>query len=552
VRAVPAAVALAAVASAVVAAPASADTYPRQPGVDVVHYAFRLALSDDTNEIDGEAAVELAVRADGLAAIELDLARTMTVTEVRSGGAAVAFERPGDRLRVPLEPPGRAGEARRVVVRYRGAPAAGLLIANNRYGERTFFSDNWPDKARQWLPVIDHPYDKATSEFVVTAPAHYQVVSNGRLVEETDTSEGRRVTRWRSSVPIAPWLFCLGVARFAVEHRPEWRGRPIDTWVYPQDRDPGFSVFAEPTTAALDFFSDRIGPYSYERLGQVVANGVRGGMEAASSIFYGDESVRAKQTRRWRDVIVHEIAHQWWGNAVTEADWDDVWLSEGFATYFTHLFVEHADGRDEMVAALRADRDAIRAFDRENPDYRVVHDGLADMTKVVSGPGTYKKGGWTLHMLRGVVGDAAFWEGIRAYYRAHRDANARTADLRRAMEEAAGRDLGWFFDEWLTRGGMLKVRARWGWDAAARAVRLEVEQAQPGPPYRMPIEVGLAAAGEAGTHVATVELAGARQTFTLPADAPPVAVVLDPRTLVLMDAEVAGPRPGASRERRDP
>jgi aminopeptidase N len=541
---------LLAAAAGLVPATAPADTYPRQEGVDVVHYAFRLTLADDTNEIDGEAAVELAVRADGLATVELDLAPTMTVSGVRSGGAALSFERPGDRLRVRLEPPGRAGETREIVVRYRGKPASGLLIADNRYGERTFFSDNWPDKARQWLPVVDHPYDKATSEFVVTAPAHYQVVSNGRLVEETDDGGGRRVTHWRSSVPIAPWLYCLGVARFAVEHRPEWRGLPIDTWVYRQDRDLGFSVFAEPTTAALDFFADRIGPYSYERLGQVVANGVRGGMESASSIFYGDESVREKQTRRWRDVIVHEIAHQWWGNAVTEADWDDVWLSEGFATYFTHLFVEHACGRDEMIAGLVADRDAIRAFDRENPGYRVIHDDLADMTKVVTGPGTYKKGAWTLHMLRGVVGDAAFWEGIRTYYGEHRNGNARTADLRRAMERAAGRDLGWFFDEWLTRGGMLKVRAGWSWDAGAKAVKLEVEQTQPGPPYRMPVEVALRPAGGAAPRLATVDLTEAKQAFTLPAEAAPDDVVLDPRTMVLMDAEVTAARGGPGRASR--
>jgi aminopeptidase N len=531
--------ALLAVAAGLGPSTAAADTYPRQDGVDVVHYAFRLTLADDTNQVDGEATIELAVRAEGLATVELDLARTMSVTGVRSGDAALAFERPGERLRVRLAPPGRAGETRVIVVRYHGVPASGLLVADNRYGERTFFSDNWPDKARQWLPVVDHPCDKATSEFVVTAPAHYQVVSNGRLVEETDDGVGRRVTHWRNSVPIAPWLYCLGVARFAVEHRPEWRGLPVDTWVYRQDRDPGFSVFAEPTTAALDFFSDRIGPYSYERLGQVVANGIRGGMESASSIFYGDESVKAKQTRRWRDVIVHEIAHQWWGNAVTEADWDDVWLSEGFATYFTHLFVEHADGRDEMIAALSADRDAIRAFDRENPGYRVVHENLADMAKVVTGPGTYKKGGWTLHMLRGVVGDAAFWEGIRDYYREHRNGSARTADFRRVMERAAGRDLGWFFDEWLTRGGMLKVRTRWSWDEAAAAVRLEVEQTQPGPAYRMPVEVALRPAGNAAPRVTTVELTEARQAFTLPADAAPAEVVLDPRTLVLMDAEVS-------------
>ena len=156
-------------------------------------------------------------------------------------------------------------------------------------------------------------------------------------------------------------------------------------------------------------------------------------------------------------MIVHEIAHQWFGNAVTEGDWDDVWLSEGFATYFTHLFVEHAEGRDAFVAGLRADRDQIRAFDLKNPGYRIVHDNLADMKQVTTGAGTYQKGAWTLHMLRGVVGDEAFWSGIREYYRLYRDKNASTADFRRVMEEASGSDLGWFFDQWLTRGGMLKV-----------------------------------------------------------------------------------------------
>jgi aminopeptidase N len=518
---------------------AGADTYPRQPGVDVRHYAFRLVLADDTDAIDAEASIEFGVRADGVQALELDLARTMTVERVTSEGKPLAFDRAGDLLRIPLVPPGRAEERRQFVVRYHGVPASGLKIGPNRYGERTWFSDNWPDKARQWLSVVDHPYDKATSEFAVTAPAHYQVVSNGRLVEETDLRDGRRTTYWRQSVPIAPWLYCLGVARFAVEHRPEWRGLPIDTWVYPQDREIGFSVFAEPTTAALDFFSDRIGPYSYERLGQVVANGVGGGMESASSIFYGDDAVRAPQTARWRTVIVHEIAHQWWGNAVTEGDWDDVWLSEGFATYFTHLFVEHAYGRDEMIAGLKADRDQIREFDRKHPDYRIVHDNLADMSQVTTGPGTYRKGGWTLHMLRGLVGEDAFWKGIRSYYRAHRDGNARSADFRREMEQASGRELGWFFDEWLTRGGMLKLRAEWSYDAAARAVRLDLEQRQAGAPYRMPIEVALEADGAGPPRIERVELAEARQGFTIPAERAPRSVVLDPRTLVLMDAEVA-------------
>lgn len=524
-----------------------ADTYPRQPGVDIVDYSFRLTLSDDSDVIEGETVVTFRVVKDGVSSVTLDLVqpkaatpdRGMVVRAVTEAGKSLVFDHRDDRLAIRLDPAARAGETRRVAVSYRGIPATGLLIAPNKHGERTFFSDNWPIKARHWLPTLDHPGDKATSEMVVEAPAHYQVVSNGRLVEETDLGGGRRLTRWRQSIPIATWLNVLGVARFAVDHRPAWRGLPIDTWVYRQDRDNGFAVFSNPTTAVLDFLSDRVGPYSYERLGNVQANGVRGGMESATSIFYGDDSVNDPKSPRWRNVIIHEIAHQWFGNAVTESDWDDVWLSEGFATYFTHLFIEHAYGRDEFVAGLRTDRDAIRDFDLKNPNYRIIHDNIADMSQVLSSAGTYKKGAWTLHMLRGIVGDTAFWTGVRDYYQRYRDRNATTADFRRAMEEASGKELGWFFDQWLTRGGFLKVRAQWSYDASAKEVRIEVEQLQAGAPLRMPIEVGIATDGETVLRSAAIEIKEQRQVLTIPLDRAPKSVTLDPRTFVLMEAELA-------------
>jgi aminopeptidase N len=181
------------------------------------------------------------------------------------------------------------------------------------------------------------------------------------------------------------------------------------------------------------------------------------------------------------------MAHQWFGNAVTESDWDHVWLSEGFTTYFTHLFIEHAYGRDEFVAGLRADRDAIREFDLKNPDYRIVHDNIADMGQVLSSAGTYKKGAWTLHMLRGLIGDAAFWKGIRDYYQRFRDGNATTADVRRVMEQASAQDLGWFFDQWLTRGGFLKLKVGWSYDAAAKALDSRSSSGSRGRPCACPL-----------------------------------------------------------------
>ena len=276
---------------------------------------------------------------------------------------------------------------------------------------------------------------------------------DGLLIEETDLPGGMRLTHWKQSVPIATWLTVLGVARFAVQHWGDYQGRPLQTWVYAQDRDAGFYDFSYPTREVLEFFGSRIGPYSYEKLANVQSHSVRrGAMESATAIFYEEDSVTGERTIRWRNVITHEIAHQWFGNSVTEYDWDDVWLSEGFATYFTLLFIEEAFGRAEFVAGLKRSQGLVQKFYQEHPDARIVHDNLSDMSKVIN-PGTYQKGAWTLHMLRGVIGTEAFWDGIRSYYREHRNGNATTDDLRRAMEAASGQELGWLFQQWLYRPG---------------------------------------------------------------------------------------------------
>jgi aminopeptidase N len=373
-------------------------------------------------------------------------------------------------------------------------------------------------------------------EMAVTAPSHYQVISNGVRVESTDDPRGTRRTVWRESVPIAPWLYALGVAHFAVQHVGDYAGIPIDTWVFTQQRDAGFHDFAVPTKDALAFYSEWVGPFAYEKLTNVQSNSVSGGMEAASAIFYSAGSVAGTRPVRWRNVVIHEIAHQWFGDAVTESDWNDVWLSEGFATYFTLLFIEHAYGRDEFVAGLRDSRKTVIAFDEKAPDYRVVHANLTDMAKVTT-PMIYQKGSWTLHMLRSEIGDDRFWAGIRDYYARFRNSTATTADFRSAMERAAGRDLGPFFQQWLFRGGVPKVAGTWRWDASAKQVVVELRQTQVGEPFRLPIEIGLTIPG-AALRLERIELTGRDGRYTFSSESAPTAVELDPNVRVLMDARI--------------
>ncbi len=528
-----------------------ADTYPRQNGVDAVHYVFRLGLSDGSNEITGEATVTVKFLADKVGDVQLDLAsvaggKGMTVQSVRRGSVsdtpgpasdAIVFSHENNRLRLVLPTASKAGQEFTFTVRYRGTPAAGLLHANNIHGERTIFGLNWPNLVRNWLPMIDHPYDKATGEMIVTAPSHYQVVSNGVLIEESDRADGMRLTHWKQSVPIASWLYTLGVARFTVHHAGSVAGTPVQTWVFPQDRDAGLKLFEDLSRRAMNFFVTQIGPYPYEKLANVQATGLSGGTEHASAIFYGEKGVAAG-----RGPVVHEIAHQWFGNAVTEKDWDDVWLSEGFATYFTLLFTEHDAGRDAFVDGLRRSRTQVLQLEQKFPDTPVIHRNLADMTKVLNGL-VYQKGGWVLHMLRAEMGTEHFWTAMREYYRRYRDQNASTADLRAIVEQVSGKELGWFFSQWLNRPGVPKIEGSWRYLPARKAIEVTVTQTQSAEPFRLAVDIGITRAAGQLPNVERIDLTGRTATKMFPVEAEPTAVTLDPNTWLLMEGGTLARRP---------
>jgi aminopeptidase N len=522
-----------------------ADTYPRQFGVDVQHYIFRVTLGDDNDEIAGETTVDLLVVKDGVTEVAFDLTsvkggKGMKVSAVTEGvagdGYALKYTHTANRLAITLPAAAKSGELRQFTVTYGGAPAAGLKFVKNKYGERGMFSANWPDLARQWLPCIDHPYDKATSEFIITAPAKYQVVANGLLQETIDLGDGRRVTHWKQSVPIATWLNSIGVAQFASRHFGTAAGVPLQTWVFHQDRDKGMVTFEGPTRQSIEFFSDHIGPYPYEKLAQV-QNGSSsgGGMEHASAIFYGQDSVNGVPAF---SLVAHETAHQWFGDSVTEKDWDDVWLSEGFATYFALLCTEHYQGRDAFVAGLGRSRAGVFNAEKRSPGIAIHHDNLADMSKVLNQI-VYQKGGWTLHMLRGLIGADKFWAGVREYYRRYRDSNASSDDFRKAMEQTSGSDLGWFFVQWLYRPGSPVVEGGWRYNAESKKIEIELAQTQASGAYRLPMEVGITAAGAPPTKFEKIEMTQKQQKFEIAAGQEPTAVELDPNTWVLMDAKFA-------------
>ena len=516
----------------------SKDPYPKNPNIDILNYSFELHLNDSNDVIYGEANIKLKVKPDEKQ-IRLDLIsktkenKGMSVHEVLFNNKKVSYSHEKNVLKINTD--GLEYNINDILtVKYSGIPITGLIIGDNMHGDRTFFSDNWPNKARNWLPLVDHPYDKATSDFIIIAPNHYQVISNGLLVEETNLDKNLKKTHWRQSVPISCWLYAVGVAQFAVDYVDYFEGKSIQTWVYKQDRDKGFYDFKIPTKHTLEFFSDYIGPFAYEKLANVQSNSVKGGMESATAIFYSDVSVTGDRSVRWRNVVIHEVAHQWFGNCVTEYDWDDVWLSEGFATYFTLMFREHAYGREDFVMGLKEARNRVFNFYKNNKDATIVHDNLKDMKNVLTYDIQYQKGAWVLHMLRNFVGEEAFKKGIRSYYKKYFNSNTNTLEFMNEMEKASNKKLANFFDQWLYKGGNIILEGGWKYDNEKKEIYIDIEQVQnDGYFFEMPLELKIFYDKENLIKLETINLDKDSRRFYISSESKPKDIILDPSTKLL-------------------
>tara|TARA_B100002019_G_scaffold252755_1_gene233878 strand:- start:192 stop:1811 length:1620 start_codon:yes stop_codon:yes gene_type:complete len=514
----------------------SKDPYPKNPNIDILNYSFELHLNDTTDIIYGTANINLHIEpSENNVRLDLISANNdgngMVVHSVLFNGNKVPYTHKKNELNISTD--GLKYSIYDVItIEYSGIPITGLIIGDNMHGDRTFFSDNWPNKARNWLPLVDHPYDKSTSEFIVFAPNHYQVISNGLLVEETNVNKEIKKTHWKQSVPISCWLYALGVAEFAIDYVDYFNGKSIQTWVYKQDRDKGFYDFKVPTKHTLEFFSDYVGPFAYEKLANVQSNSVKGGMESATAIFYSDISVTGNRSVRWRDVIIHEVAHQWFGNCVTEYDWDDVWLSEGFATYFTLMFREHAYGRDDFVKGLKDAKKRVFNFYEKNKNASVVHDNLKDMKDVLSYDLQYQKGAWVLHMLRNYVGEDNFRDGIRNYYKKYFNSNTNTEEFKIEMEKVSGIDLDKFFDQWLYKGGIIKLDVEWDYNEKSKNIEFNITQVQnDGYIFEMPLDIEIL--GDNNSNTSTIRLDKKSGKYLVYSENKPKEIKLDPYTKLL-------------------
>jgi len=446
----------------------------RFQSIDVINYKFAITLSDETDEIYGTSVINIKFNRE-LKSFNLDLVSKqsdntgMIVESVLENNQSVSFSQSNDQLFININP-SKINELKTYTIKYKGIPADGLIISKNKFGDRTFFGDNWPDRAKNWLPVVDHPSDKATVEWDITAPSHYQAIGNGSMIERTNINTKTTLTRWKMDTPIPTKIMVIGVAQFAVENLGEIYNIPVSSWVFPQERENGFKDYSL-AVPILDFMINHVAPYPFEKLANVQSKTLYGGMENAGNIFYNENSITG--TGKFESVIAHEIAHQWFGDSASELNWYHVWLSEGFATYFENLFYENRYGRDSFVKKMNEDRVKAIKFSKKN-NSPIVDTSITDYLKLLS-PNTYEKAGWVLHMLRKELGDDLFWEGIKKYYDTYKYNNALSEDFKRVMEEVSGKDLNTYFKQWLYQSGHPTLDITWNTN---NNLTLEITQTQ--------------------------------------------------------------------------
>lgn len=535
-----------AVALAVLANRAEAQrslTGGSQPGIDVLHYEFRVDFPPrpipDTLQFVSTAVARRTARVQS---VDLDLTSEMQVEAVTVNGNAAPFRHDSAKVRITLSAVN--GDTLRIVVRYRGAPKDGLIIRRDSAGGYwTAFGDNFPDRARQWLATVDHPSDKATVEWIVRAPQSHRVVANGELLEETPElraggAPGMMLTRWRTNRPLYTAVMVIGVAPFAIYELGKTACNLAElpgcvrqsVWITPDVRSYMPGPFAR-TGEMVSLFSRLVAPFPYEKLAHVQSSTRYGGMENASAIFYADNIYRRRAMSE--GLLAHEIAHQWFGDAVTTREWPHVWLSEGFATYFSALWFEHSAGDSAFRAILAQMRQQVLSS-RVTNEKPIVDLELDDLRRVLNS-NVYQKAGFTLHMLRREIGDSAFYRGIRSYYRKYRHGNALTEDFQREVEASSGRKLDWFFTQWMRRPGVADLTVQWRWDPRRRGVELTVSQNPAFAPYQLSLSMDVTDA-RGRVHRARASVPPARvATLLVPLriQGAPASIVFDPDSSIL-------------------
>jgi aminopeptidase N len=527
------------------ALPGDKPQYPRDRVVDMKHVRLDIALDLDAKRISGAVTHTFSALNDGVDSIELDSVE-LDIDAVSAGGAALEHSLSDGRLRIALGRSLSADEEESVTVAFSGSPRRGLyfIAPDEAYPEKRLeaWTQGEDEDSRHWFPCYDYPNEMATSEMHVTVREPFIAIANGeqRGVDAGPTP-GARTFHFFQAQPHVAYLTSVVAGEFS-EIREDWNGIPLLFYLPPGREEDGRELFKN-TAAMMDLFSEvtRL-PYPYAKYAQVVVQDfIFGGMENVTATTLTENALYDARARLDADaeyLVAHELAHQWFGDLLTTRDWSHAWLNEGFATFFELVWAEHNLGRDEYLYNLRGEFDNYigESGRYQRPIVTNVYNTPIDLFD----RHLYEKGGIVLNMLRSYLGDDLFWKAIRHYVEARRGHNVVTMDLQRAFEDATGRNLDWFFDQWVYGAGHPTLTGSYAWDDKTSTAKLSLKQTQNGDKiaevFRLPLDVDFVLE-DGSTHSVRVEMTEREQTFYVPLASKPRFLRVDVQVLKTLELE---------------
>jgi aminopeptidase N len=531
--------------AALVAAVAHADR-PYAPSRDYHLQNVRVSLRFNLEErkVLGDVTHTLSTLHDGVTHLDFDCA-DLTISSARVNGKDATFDLRDGKLRVTLARPAKSGENFDVEIQYEGKPTAGLYFVlpdrDDPHRAKQIWTQGEAEDTHHYIPIYDYPNDRTSTEMILTVPADWSTVSNGKLVSVQDSPDGQRVWTWRQSLPVSTYLISFVAGEFT-QKKDTWHNLPVAYYV-PRGMEDTIDPTFRHTKEMLDFFSERFGvPYPWDQYAQTAVDDfVASGMEnvsattlAARDIVHAD---LASERPEGADALVsHEMTHQWFGDLVTCKDWTNTWLNEGFATFGATLWEEHYYGPD--AAAYRYWREQ-NSWMQSNELFPVpiVTRNIDDSVEYVGN--VYDKGGWVLRMLREQLGNDAFFRALKHYLETYRLQNVVSADLAKAIEESSGTNIDQFFDQWIYGAGAPRFDVRSSYNTAAKKVSLSVKQTQKVEGhvglFRVPIDVAVTTSR--GEKIFPIEVSKAEETFSFAAEEQPTMVLFDKGDRILKSAD---------------
>jgi aminopeptidase N len=539
----PAAAAPAAPAAQAPGNPPAAVEPLRTPSDRTVHiHDIRLDLRIDLKgkAVDGKATLQFSTvrptRTVSLDASNFEI-KEIRLVEGSKATAPLKHSYDGKKLVIDLGSRWPAGQAGTVSVEYRlQDPKDGLHFfgptKSDPEAPLTLWSQGEPISNRNWIPCIDEPSERQTTEIVATVPEGFEVLSNGKLIDRKENPAAKTVTfDWRQDQPHPAYLVTLVVGQFDVV-REEWEGKPVLYYV-PKGRKAEVAPTYGRTRDMITFFSQRFGvPYPWAKYAQVNAYQFGGGMENTSATTMGEGILRDERSLldgSSESIVSHELAHQWWGDMVTCRDWSHLWLNEGFASYAEALWDEHSKGADEYAYNMYQKAGGAIAGGKTRP----VNDRRYPTPDSMFDARSYPKGAWVLHMLRNRLGEEPFWKGIQRYGKLNQFQSAETADFRFAMERTTGRDLERFFYDWLERPGSPELEITTEYLPDSQTAKIAIKQAQAAEPFQFPLKLVLHCSGASQPTVVEEQMTDKELNLRIPLPGTLLRVDVDPDQAVL-------------------